>query len=141
MKFEEALELLKQGKKLRRSCWTNSYKKYLYLENNEFWLTTNEIAGIIGIHYDNIVANDWEEYEEPLLTEEEKEYLQMNIEFHPEEITSVNVRFHNHFNVVYLQYEPNGFDYCMVNKNYFKNLEEKKEYTLEELGLEEEYEL
>ncbi len=149
MNFNEALELLKQGKKVRRSCWANCHQKYLYLENNEFWLTTNEIAGLIGIHYDNIVANDWEEYKEPLLTEEEKEYLKMVIKFHPRKIESAIVCLRKDYNLVYLQYEveneyvgrkgdrPKDYDCYITKKDYFNNLKDNKEYTLKELGLEE----
>ena len=64
MNFEEALKLLKAGKKVKKCSWANSQKLYLYLENNEFWLATGEIAGTIGIHYDDMLADD---YEEPTL--------------------------------------------------------------------------
>ena len=141
MNFEKALELLKQGKKVRKRCWANSEKLYVYLENNEFWLATGKIAGTIGIHYDDMLADDWEEYKEPLLTEEEKEYLRMIIKFTPGNIKIVILG--RHFvgcNYIYLHYSNddmiNSYSHC-VSKGLFKNLEGYKSYTLEELGLDE----
>ena len=141
MTFEKALELLKQGKKVRKRCWANSEKLYVYLENNEFWLATGKIAGTIGIHYDDMLADDWEEYKEPLLTEEEKEYLRMIIKFTPGNIKIVILG--RHFvgcNYIYLHYSNddmiNSYSHC-VSKGLFKNLEGYKSYTLEELGLDE----
>ncbi len=137
MNFSEALELMKQGKKVRRSRWVNSEKLYLYLEDNEFWLATGEFAGTIGIHYDDMLDNDWEEYRWPL-SAEEKEYLKMIIKFYPEEIEKVSIYRSPHYTLIYLEYGDKASykESYLTGPNHFENMEVGKHYTLEELGLE-----
>ena len=67
---------------------------------------------------------------------EEKEYLKLIIKFHPEKITSISVYFRKDYNLVYFKYKDDSNDCVVTAKDYFKNLEDKKDYTLEELGLE-----
>ena len=138
MNFEEALKLLKAGKKVRKCSWTNSQKLYLYLENNEFWLATGEIAGTIGIHYDDMLADDWEEYKSPL-SDEEKEYLKMIIKFYPEKIEKISIYRSPHYTLIYLEYGDKASykESYLTGSNHFENMEVGKHYTLKELGLDE----
>lgn len=143
MNFSKALELLKQGKKVRKRCWANSQKLYLDLENHEFWVATGTITGTIGIRYDDMLADDWEEYKEPLLTEEEKEYLRMIIKFNlfkvkTVEITRPDLSFDERHFLLLKGYNDDEVDSAnFIKPNYFKNLENTKPYTLKELGLNE----
>ena len=61
MTFSEALEAMKQGYKVRRASWSTGY---IYLKNNE---TIIDDGGITfeGIIIDNLLATDWEIYNEP----------------------------------------------------------------------------
>ena len=138
MNFSKALELLKQGKKVRKRCWANSEKLYVYLENNEFWLATGKIAGTIGIHYDDMLADDWEEYKSPL-SDEEKEYLKMIIKFYPEKIEKVSIYHSPHYTLIYLEYGDKASykESYLTGPNHFENMEVGKHYTLKELGLNE----
>lgn len=147
MNFSEALELLKQGKEVRRSCWDSAEK--LYLENNEFWLAAYEIAGTTGIHYDDMFGEDWEECKEQLLTEKEKECLKATISLCSEKIVSLKKHLYNNVlknenkHAVIAFYSENGYVGQTLRFNlheHFKGLEAGEEYTLEELGLKEENE-
>ena len=138
MNFSEALELLKQGKGAERSCWgCNSFIKlnkdivYLY---NDF----GDAEFILDLS--SLLAQDWEEYKEPLLTEEEKEYLKTIIKFSHSEVDLVSIeRLSSYksydYNMVWLTYRDGDRHAHCVGEDYFKNLKENNEYTLEELGL------
>ena len=140
MNFSEALELLKQGKGVERSCWgCNSFIKlnkdivYLY---NDF----GDAEFILDLS--SLLAQDWEEYKEPLLTKEEKEYLKMIIKFSPGEVDFVSLeRLSSYkdydYNMVWLTYRDGDRHAHYVGEDYFKNLEEGKGYALKELGLDE----
>ena len=78
MKFSKALELLKQGKKVRRKEWGKSTK--IFIRNEQLFVGNDEEEcsyANTSVYYilSDILADDWEEYKEPLLTKEEKEYL------------------------------------------------------------------
>ena len=138
MTFEKALELLKQGKKVRKCSWG----KYYYIVFDEDSLLRQKQHGCDYYNkYYILNKNDidavWEEYQESLLTDEEKEYLKLIIKFHPEKITSISVYFRKDYNLVYFKYKDDSNDCVVTAKDYFKNLEDDKDYTLEELGLEE----
>lgn len=89
---------------------------------------------------DDILAEDWEEYKEPLLTEEEKEYLRMIIKFSPEEVNFVSLErlsvYRDYdFNMIWLTHTDGDRNSYYVGKDYFQKLENNKIYTLKELGL------
>lgn len=67
MTFEEVLPYLKEGKKIRRSFWW---------EGHYFKLASDGIVNHEGKNFtfgkDDLFYSDWEIYQEPLLTEEEK---------------------------------------------------------------------
>ena len=147
MNFSEALDLLKQGKKVRRSCWDRAEK--LYLENNEFWMSAYEISGATGVHYDDMLAEDWEECKEQLLTKEEKEYLKTTISLCNEKIVRLKMYLYGNIfkndkrRAIISFYSENGYIGETLRfdlHKHFKGLEPGEEYTLEELGLEEENE-
>lgn len=70
MKFEEALSLMRQGKKVRRKVWSyreqfgkelfNSEK--MYLSDNNFWLEVGSYAEPVDISNADVLADDWEEW-------------------------------------------------------------------------------
>ena len=142
MNFSEALELLKQGKRVRRSCWDSAEK--LYLENNKFCMAA---YGIVGT--DDVLAEDWEVCKEQLLTKEEKEYLKETISLCSEKIVSLqkylydNIFKNENNHAIIAFYGKNGYVGQTLRfdvHEHFKGLEAGEEYTLEELGLEEENE-
>jgi len=60
MKFSQATALLEQGKKIRRDLWVKNV--FIYIKNGEL-LSSNGMYTILNP--DEIVADDWELYEEP----------------------------------------------------------------------------
>ena len=136
MTFEKALELLKQGKKVRKCSWG----KYYYIVFDEDSLLRQKQHGCDYYNkYYILNKNDidavWEEYKELLLTDEEKEFLKTISKFHPKKIDKVRM-FRGCYKFIYLHYGENSYDSYLVDSKYFKNLEDDKDYTLEELGLE-----
>ena len=137
MTFEEALKYLREGKKIKK---VDEVFDFLPISLD----TLNEDGYKL---YTCDLNSGWEVVNEPLLTEEEKEYLKMIIKFHPKEIYNVVVCFRKDYKLVYLQYEieneyvgckgdrPLDYDCYVTRKDYFNNLKSDKEYTLEELGL------
>ena len=150
MNFNEALELLKQGKKVNRIRWGAG----CYICFDESNVLSEHVR--IGDEWKeddylickcDLLATDWEEYKDPLLTKEEKEYLKMLIKFHPNEIGSVAVSYRIDYKLVCLYYKKENeyvgckgdqsldYDCYTARKDDFKNLKDNNEYTLEELGL------
>ena len=140
MNFSEALELLKQGKKVRRIN-SYGYVSIYYLEGETLYKQDDYCTLEIGIiPVKSLLDDSWEEYKEPLLTEEEKEYLKMIIKFSPAEVDFVSLESLSDYedydcNIVWLVYRDGDRDAHYVGEDYFKGLKENNEYTLEGLGL------
>ena len=145
MKFEEALKLLKEGKKVKRHL-AGSVNYYIsfdksgclleYVNSNNKWF---EDAYLLDKN--DMLADDWEEYKEPLLTKEEKEFLKLLVKMTPYAIgcfeLKTNISTNHDFLVLF------GKDGLLIQTKiyvgigYFSNLETDKAYTLKELGLNE----
>lgn len=142
MNFEKALELLKAGKKVRRKDWECS-DTYLMFSNKELKLVDDE-GEFQEIYYhlseEDVLAVDWREYQErkePLLTEEEKEYLRMIIKFSPGKVESVYLRrYVGGYSAIGFNDSADWGTYY-VRREFFDKLECLESYTLEELGLDE----
>ena len=130
MTFLEAMQKLKEGKKVRNIRWLPG--NYIILMQDSDKIVTNE-----GNIVYNIAPNGlWELYTKVILTNEEKEYIRNTIKFcwcPVEEITlldkkrSVVLRFSSSCGDVDLSF--------YFKKDYFKNMEPNRPYTLKELGL------
>lgn len=147
MNFGEALELMKQGKKVRRESWQYEglYKtKRLYIRDNELYADFGLDVESAYIAHKDILAEDWEEYSDSLLTGEEKDYLRKIITFSSEKIVSLKKCFNKadkYDYTVLAFYDEKGYYigqtlYFNLHE-HFKDLGAEKEYTLKELGLEE----
>ena len=143
MKFEEVLTALREGKKIRRKdiVWQNYYG-FLFISETE-----NEIFSdsVVDCHYrittDDLNTDDWEIYQELLLTEEEKTFIK----------AVLNIAKNRKIEGIKLQYSPYCAKYFLYfmcdefrtlfsfqllkDRTYFKNLELDDYYTLEELEL------
>ncbi len=64
MNFSEALELLKEGKKIRRKTW--SERSYLTILHGIIKFVESNVLGYseINLSSNNIVADDWEVVDE-----------------------------------------------------------------------------
>ena len=95
-------------------------------------------------HGCDVGAMDWlnSECKEPILTKEEKEYLQAFIKTFRDEIKSIG-KYENNTGMEYLMVFLKGEEYfpeCykmpyFLKNTAFKNMKGGKKYTLEELGL------
>ena len=144
MNFEEALKLLKAGKKIRRKDWKENHDKRCFIFGDELCCESEGgVIGYVGLSIKNMLATDWEEYKEPLLTEEEKEYLKMIIKFNLFKVKTVEITRPDHcwdgrhFILLRGYNDDEDASANFIKTNYFKNLENTKPYTLKELELDE----
>ena len=144
MNFEEALKLLKAGKKIRRKDWKEDHDKRCFIFGDELCCESEDgVIGYIGLSIKNILATDWEEYKKPLLTEREKRYLEEIINFSPAEAADISefkiedhlssnrklIAFYNKDNRVIME--------ILIKEDCLKGLEKNTSYTLKELELDE----
>ena len=79
-----------------------------------------------------------QEYKEPILTEEEKEYLNSFIKPFKNKISSISKISGDRIYYIEIRYEnddPTYFPFFEENENMYRGMVADKEYTLEELGL------
>lgn len=137
MKFEEVLPELREGKKVRIKDWFKG--EYIYFNKNKVILNQDDTR-VDTISYFEIIYKDWEIYKEPLLTEDEKEFIKSVLSFINNKkielikieydglICSYRLCFENARNIVKCHF-------CFNDRELFKNLKLNYYYTLEELGL------
>ena len=144
MNFSEAMLLLKEGKKVRRKEWNNS--NYIECKDDTLWVANGDkYSSWKFVKIEHIMADDWEEYKKPSLTDEEKEYLKMIIKFGGYHIKTIEKNklcpsMHNRsfliFNKCWGEADEPYDDSPLFDANkYFTGIEFGKEYTLRELGL------
>lgn len=145
MKFEEALQLVKDGKSVRRKSW-GSKRCHIYLNCVERVAIDNgydEPSGIFDLMLNDIKADDWEEYYIPvLLSAEEKEYLKTVINNWPFSIETlsrkIDVGSKEHSRSDFIVFSDAAGDYSgeiAIKSNMFRGLRENISYSLKELGL------
>ena len=141
MTIVEAVKALAEGKKIRRNTWEKG--DYVTLKDNKVVTIGDQPS---GLYIDDFSADCWEEYKEPVLYEEEKEYLSAVIKPFRDRVIYIKKidlylgcnkydeyilgELSNKDDVVdtfALPYFPKG--------SMYKNMETNKKYTLEELGL------
>lgn len=144
MKFEEALKLLREGKKMRRKCWASYY--YIRLWDKEI---RNYIGDEIdGFSIEDVSAEDWEEWGGTLLTREEERMLHIHIDALTKVLGAVVIGVIKLPSTISSQYKECVTTWCAFSdrERYmhlqffekgtrFIGLELNKSYTLEELGL------
>ncbi len=148
MKFEEILPALRKGKKIRRKDYTPDY--YIYLDNDcldgeslkSFLPTFSRIVDCFSLSSKDLLADDWEIVEEPLLTEEEKKFIKNILDFINDETTEyIYLSYVEGMNAYILYFEDilplARYKFISHKVNLFKNLELNRYYTLKELGLDE----
>lgn len=159
MKFEEAIKLMREGKKMTNDIYRNG--NYFYIDNFErfrFYHKDNngiecDSNGSLFLRSCSIMSNNWYEYKESILTDKEKTYLEnvirpfkdrvesitktfMPNDSHYKELNDdyrldIRVMLYNNDNVgTIIQLPP--FD---IKSNMYKGMISNKCYTLKELGL------
>ena len=144
MKFEEILEPLRNGKKVRRKCWKEDiligFSKY-----EELRFIGSDASVPYVLEREELNATDWQIYHEPILDEEERKYLSAVIKPFRDRLGYIKKSrdLSNSFeritiriaSVVYRDsWADIDFPYFKANSMY-KNMKLDKNYTLAELGL------
>ncbi len=92
-----------------------------------------------GVDLGKVSFFDWlcEEYKEPILTEEEREYLKAVLKpFHEKVVYIFKSEGKTKECIVYSIYQERKYDLPLFEKGtMYKGMEESKGYTLEELGI------
>ena len=137
MKFEEVLPELREGKKVRIKDWFKG--EYIYFNKNKVILNQDDTR-IDTISYFEIIYKDWEIYEEPLLTEDEKEFIKSVLSFiNNKKIELIKIEYDELICLYRLCFENAGnivkCRFCFNDRELFKNLKLNYYYTLKELGL------
>lgn len=122
---------LEKGRKVRKTPWNKECYIILDKTNN---IVIDEEGCISYAAY--IDSNSWELYEEPILDEQEKEYIRNTIKFCYNQIEKI-ILLDGGKNVVleFVSYNGNRDYSPFLKKNMFKGMKAKHPYTLEELGL------
>lgn len=141
MTIVEAVKALTEGKKIRRKDWEKD--NYITLVDNQ---VVSQNGWSSGLCIDDFSADWWEEYKEPVLDEEEKKYLSAVIKPFRDRVVYIRKVEAGDCNQ-FISIKVKRYDYDEEDSNeyidlpYFKkdtmykNMEVRKEYTLEELGL------
>lgn len=140
MKFEEVLPALKEGKKIRRTFWSPSH----YIELNGTLFYDNVTCKDYNFNRYDFTCDNWEIYQEPLLTDKEKEYLKNLVTPFKDIVISITkFMITGEYSTIQIDtvniIERNK--YCIINLPYFKttehflHMEIGKKYTLDDLDL------
>lgn len=144
MTIVEALKALREGKKVRNKIWEEH--EYIMLKNG-FIKYGNGVTHRIDIYGEYDICDDtWEEYKEDILDEEEKKYLRAVIKPFRDRvvyISKLEAGDCNQFISIkvkrYDYEEEKSHEYIYMpyfkKDTMYKNMEVRKEYTLEDLGL------
>lgn len=135
MNYFEAMRELEEGKKVRNVNWIDGL--YLFKEENK--ICFSETTKVKCLNDVDLNFGPWEIYKEPILTDEEKEYLRNTIKFCFCPVETIKL-LNKVDNVIlkFASHNDNTIDFSFYfKKDYFKNMEPNRPYTLKELGLDE----
>ena len=142
MNVIEAFKLLNEGKKVRRkNTW--AVVKYIQLDKNKNIVNESGKEVLFTIDFDDIKNDHWEEYNEDILDEKEKPYLESILkpykdrvdfvikqgigDYYERIIICVSVKNKSFKNYIAFPYFNKG--------TMYKGMEIDKKYTVNELGL------
>lgn len=141
MTFEEALKVLREGKKIRRKDWSEGF--FITLTSNKCLVVNGRTSGLF---IDDFSEDWWEEVKEDILDKEEKEYLSAVIKPFRDKVThiakteddiewSYAIMIRVDSKVVDDDYYEFFLPPFKRTSSMYKRMEVGKEYTLKELGL------
>ena len=141
MNLIEALNLLNEGKKVRRKDWKSS--KYIFLNKDKYIVNDSGHEVLFTIDFDDIKNDHWEEYNEDILDEKEKPYLESILkpykdrvdfvvkegigDYYERIVICVSVKSKSFKNYIAFPYFNKG--------TMYKGMEIDKKYTVKELRL------
>ena len=141
MNFFDAMKELEKGNKVRNVDWTDAI--YLYKENQKICFSDTCPVKILSLM--DLNFGQWELYKEPILTQEEKEYLSNVIEPVKNRVRYI-IKYTNlsGLNEEYIKICVKSYDgelnedtnlLLFVEGPMYKNMKLDYEYSLTELGL------
>ena len=143
MNFFEAMKELEKGNKVRNADWKVGL--YLYKENEDICFSGTGIVKFLNER--DLNFGTWELYKDPILTKEEKEYLNNVIK--PFKNRVYYIIKHKHLCVLneeFIQICVRSYNDeldedinlpLFVKGSMYKNMKEGRRYSLRELGLNE----
>ena len=145
MNLIEALTLLNKGKKIRKKAWEQCVYVWLNKDNQLISNLGQNAYFLFGS--DEIKTDNWEEYKEPILDEEEKKYLSAVIKPFRNKVKYIKKLRAYYYgcnddgeNIFIRLCNKDGFENFFSlpwfpKGTMYKGMTINKEYTLEELGL------
>lgn len=140
MNLVKALNLLNEGKKIRRKDWESN--KYIYLNKDKYIVNQSGCKVLVTIDFDDIKNEHWEEYNEDILNEEEKPYLESILKPYKDRIDFVVKQGIGDYEriIICVSVKNKSFKnyiaFPYFNKGtMYKGMEIDKKYTVNELGL------
>ena len=142
MKFEEALKLMREGKKMINANETKG--TYFYFDRHGRFcfshIVENERADcyVNYIFFEEILDETWHEYKEPILDDVEKKYLEAVLKPFKKRTDYVIKRVCSGGEYIFIFVNGNrdSFSFpCFKPNTMYTGMELNKQYTLEELGL------
>lgn len=143
MNFFDAMKELEKGNKVRNANW----KDGLYLLKEENKICFNEKIKAQYLNYADLNYGSWELYKEPILNEEEKEYISNVIKPFKNRVCYI-IKYKNLcvLNEEYIQICVRSYNNeldedinlpLFVKGSMYKNMKLAQGYSLKELGLDE----
>lgn len=143
MNFFDAMKELEKGNKVRNTKWKDAI--YLYEENEDICFSEASVVKYLDIT--DLNYGTWELYKEPILTQEEKEYLSNVIKPFKNRVRYI-IKYTNlsGLNEEYIQICVKTYAGelnedinlpLFVEGSMYKNMKKVHRYSLKELGLDE----
>lgn len=143
MNFFDAMKELEKGNKVRNAYWALGI--YVYKEHNKIYFSDNCLGKYLSTM--DLNYGEWEIYKEPILTEEEKEYLSNVIKPFKNRVCYI-IKYTNlcFLNEEYIQICVKEYNSeleetinlpIFVAGSMYKNMKKVHRYSLKELGLDE----
>lgn len=143
MNFFDAMKELEKGNKVRNTKWKDAI--YLYEENKDICFSEASVVKYLDIA--DLNYGTWELYKEPILTQEEKEYLSNVIKPFKNRVRYI-IKYTNlsGLNEEYIQICVKTYNGelnedinlpLFVEGSMYKNMKKVHRYSLKELGLDE----
>lgn len=156
MTFEDALKLMREGKKVWINKGRGKPEHYFYIETDDgsekqFLMCHNLLTGTLDVlnqlNQDAIMCPTWEEYKKSILDDREKKYLESLLRPYTKRFGKITIT-KAHFCIVdfYIRIDFFAFKddditdnislpYFSKSEHMYEGMEVDKSYTLEELGL------
>lgn len=146
MTIEEAIKVMKEGKKVRREDWKPN--SYIWLDEENMLKDDNNKLTSFVFDCDSMLNDTWEIFEEPVLDKQEKKYLKNFLKPYTKRYGKILVtkrQVENDYYYLMIEfyalknddYYIHSIDLPIFDKgeHMYDGMESNKFYTLEELGL------